>query len=593
MDHPEDGESLGVDGEIALARGLIIAGEYSHGVRHLGFAAALDPTNLEVMALLDRVADDLGELAADAVEPAQPDGWWSGEAAVRAWLLHRIGRVAEGVDLLLQVVANDAERPWSSWFSTWIRIDPALPIDAARMVTTCAALIQPMVDRAPPEAQEATFEDVADLVELACAQHPLDAVLHSIGSGLVRRTGRDAAAVRLAERGERLEPTMTSACMLGYAYRDSGQLERAVEAFAAASERAPDDPAPRLDAVDCLAMLGAWDRAATWASGAWELASESPKAAARALYTRYRAAGDPAVALELLDWVEGRMARDEAPAEAGEMGDAIRIADTAASELPWLGHVPGFVNAAVSGARQIHERGERLTGPVAVKMSAPEAPSALIALSHLVDGALNVVTERIPSPDPRLPRRPVATAAWRLDGDVLRPAVRVPSAAAYGAMRISGAPWYRLSTAVADAAAVAGADVTELELVALAAHPHPGPRAVAPWDWVRCWQVVCCLALAARGATTILTDLADGPEDWICDAALAGLMDLARRRPDLRAQVLQFATGHVLESSRRTETLDLPHFGSECDLFALLPGRSDADAAAVARMKERWLASYG
>jgi hypothetical protein len=113
VEHPECGEGLEIEGELALARGLIDSGELTHGVRHLGFAAAMDPIHPEVLRVLDEVASDAGELAPDTVEPAAADGMWSGEAALQAWFLHRVGRAEEAVDVLLQVVAADPERRWS------------------------------------------------------------------------------------------------------------------------------------------------------------------------------------------------------------------------------------------------------------------------------------------------------------------------------------------------------------------------------------------------------------------------------------------------------------------------------------------------
>ena len=65
-------------------------------------------------------------------------------------------------------------------------------------------------------------------------------------------------------------------------------------------------------------------------------------------------------------------------------------------------------------------------------------------------------------------------------------------------------------------------------------------------------------------------------------------MHLARRRPDLSDRILRFATEHLVESVNRLETLDLQHFGSECDLFTMLPGVPDEEADGARQLKQEW-----
>lgn len=596
MDRPDGeggehrGGELDLDVQLAHAATLIDAGEYSHGVRHLGYAAAVDPSHPAVEALLERVAENFGELAPDTVEPAQADELWSGEAAVRAWLLRRSGRVPEGVTLLLEVIGADPERRWWEWLLRWIDEDPALPLAADTVIAMCGALVQPILHTDPTPAVRATLAAAAMVVEATMAGDPDNGWLRSIGSGVARRAGREADAVRWASEGDRLTGSMISACMLGYAYRAAGDNRRAFDAFATASERDGSDPDPRLDAADSLAAAGAWHDAAEWAESAWALDRDRGAAAARTLCFRYRDTGDPATVLQLLEWLESRL--DDQATLPPTVGDAPALATTAGATLPWVAHLPIPGNAAVNGARQLHALPDRASGGGKLTLTGPDAPTALLVLGLTVAGPLDVTIERVPAPDPRLPRRPVATLAWRLDGTVLVPGVPEPSAAALRAMKITRTPWYRLVTARRDAAAVVRCGVTPADLVSLAVHPMPGPRAVPPWEWVRQWQLVCCLGLAALDAVDVLCDLADGPEDWLCDAALAGLVDLAERRRDLRLRILQFATAHLLESSRRLATLDLPHFGSECDLFLLLPGRPEVDAAGARELKQAWLRRY-
>ena len=585
MDHPESGEEIELEGELALARGLILSGEYTDGARYLGFAAALDPTHPDVEDLLGVVLDEVGERAPDTVVP--DDGPSASDDAVKAWLLYGVGRGEEAVDLLLHAIGSDPERRWSAWLAQWLAEDPGLAIPASTLLSACRALITPVLHDQPSEAYAETLADVTTAVARAIEGDPDNAQLRSMGSGLARRIGRLDEAVRWAAEGDELEATMPSACMLGHAHRMAGDERAAFRAFEAASSRAPSDPDPRLDAADSLANAGDWAASAEWAASAWRLAPERGTAAARTLYARYRATGDVRHATELFEWLEARAEFDDEHPDA--IDDARSIADGLAARLPWTGHIPVPPNAVVNLAGHFRSvAAKQARAPLEVTVPLPESPSALLALEHAVGRPLDVVTVDVPTPDPRLPRGPVRTLSWRLYESHLAPAVPAPPGRALDAVHLTATRWYRWSTAVGDAERLAAGSGTINDLVSLAVHPQPGPSGVAAWEWVRRWQVVCCLSLADRDAYDVLCDFADGPEDWVCDAALAGLVHLARRRRDLRRKVLEFATRHLVESVNRLATLDLPHFGSECELFTMLPGVPKKEADGARQLKADW-----
>lgn len=592
--HPECGDTeLELEGELALARGLIASGEYSHGAKHAAGCLAMDPGHPEVVALLDDLHRQLGELAPDVVEEDPEKGLWTGEAALRAWMLRANGRTGEATVMMVQVMAADVAGPWAGLLRSWVESDPDFPLPVPAMMTGCAAVIDLLLHRTPDEAESRAVADFTVVLERSLAQHPDHGWLRSSASGVARRAGREADAVRWAEDGDRLEQTMLSACMLGYARRSAGDEQGAAAAFALASEREPKDPSPRLDAADSFANLEQWDSAAAWSSSAWRLDPDLATAAARAEYWGWKASGDPRHVLRLVDWVLQRCPRPDDELVA-PLGDALSFVGRAHDELPWVVYIPVPSNAALNIARQIADQDpeSRPTGG-GLRMSStmPEAPSALLALEHVVDGTVEVITEgmEVPEPDPRLPRRDVAVCSWRLDGDRLVPGVPAPTSRALAAMHLTPTWLYTIAHARRDAdQLVATQQLTADDLVALATHPQPGPSEVEPWQWLRRWQVVCCYALGALGAFDVLTDLADGPEDWLSDAALAGLVELARRQPGRRADVLHFALEHLNESTDRLAALDLPHFGSECDLFTTIP-EVPADIADTARkLRASW-----
>jgi hypothetical protein len=599
FDHPECGDDLELEGELALARGLISSGEYTHGARHAAGCLALDPLHPEVNDLLGQVREELGELAPDVIEQDPVRGYWSGEAALRAWMLRATGRTGDAVELLLQVIGADVERPWTRLLRAWLDEDPSLPLPVGPVQSCCGSVMQPMLHRDPTDQEARALVDLTAVLERALAQHPANGWLRSVASGIARRSGRAVDAVRWAEEGDRLAPSMLSACMLGYARRAAGDEAGAAAAFVVASERDPEDPSPRLDAADSFAGLGQWDSAATWAASAWRLDAELPTAAARACFATWRATGDPAHVLRLIEWVVARCPTPE-PEALAALGDAVSFVADAMEHLPWTAFIPVPANAAVNIARQLEESNsgphdKERGGPASVTFSLPEAPSALLALEHVIDGQLEVTTTQVPTPDPRVPRRPVTIQSWRLLGSRLVPGVGPPSAVALRSMRVDPSWLYTVEDVRRDAqrlvAALAVEAVDPVDLVALATHPSPGPSAVEPWEWIRRWQVVCCHGLARLGAFDTLTDLADGPEDWLTDAAVAGLVELARLQPGRQQAVLRFVEEHLLESARRLSTLDLPHFGSECDLILTIPGCPHDLARVAEELRASWIAS--
>lgn len=596
-EHPECGADLEFEGELALARGLVLSGEYSHGAAHAAGCLAVDPTSPAVTELLVDLHGALGELAPDVIEKDPERGYWSGEAALRAWMLRAVGRREEACTLLLQVIGADLERPWAGLLRAWADEDPDLPLPAKAATGCCGSVIAPLLHRAPTDDELRTLVDLTAVLDRCLARHPDDGPLRWAASGVARRAGRGTDAVRWAEEGDRLAPSTVSACMVGYARRSAGDERGAAAAFVEASERAPGDPGPRLDAADSFAHLGEWESASTCASSAWDLDPELGTAAARACYAAWRATGDAAHVLRLVDWVLARSPQPEADTAAA-LGDAVAFALDGLHESPWVTSIPVPGNAAVDVARQIAEAAESKPEPsgrgawATVTFSHPEAPSAVLAIEHVVDGPVEIVTTTIPKPDPRVPRRRVKVQSWQLKRGRLVPGVKPPAAPALRAMHVSPTWLYTLADARQDADRLVGSGVSTKDVVALATHPQRGPSAVDAAEWIRRWQVVCCYALARLGAFDVLADLADGPEDWICDAALAGLVELSMLAPGRRDAVLDFAEEHLAESARRLQAMDLPHFGSECDVFVTIPGCSSDLVAAVHDLKSTWRRSY-
>ena len=383
--------------------------------------------------------------------------------------------------------------------------------------------------------------------------------------------------------------------MVGYAWRDKGDWPQASKAFVLGAQRAPADPNVRLDAADVFAVMGDWSSAADWATRAWELVPELGKAAARACYAAWRRTGQGEHLEDLFSWLEARVDTkpDGSWQALGDLGDAIAIAGAAAKEAPWPVGLPYPANAAVNVAKQAQARNvEGGHAAAKVRFSPPESPSPLIALERVV-GKLEVVTTSVPDPDPRLPRRPVKVLTWQLRGDRLVPGLPAPTEAEIEQVRPSQLPWYGRGQVRKDALPLAASGLRDQAIASLALYPRAGPAGITPWDWVRRWQYVCCFALAQRGTLDTLADISDGPEDWLADAALAGLIEIALREPALTARVLDIVGEHIYESTRRLATLDLPHFGVECTVILSFPGLPEKARTAVRAKLDAWTSATG
>lgn len=593
---PEFHGDFELDGEMALARGAILSGEYSHAAQHAAVCLAMDPTSPDVGQLLTELHTRLGERAPDVINRGSEANYSSGEVALRAWMPRANQRTDEASTLLLQVIAADPERPWAQLLRAWLDEDPSLQLAGGAVQACCGALIEPVLHREPSEIEARNLFDMTKIVERALVQHPDLGELRSIASGVARRAGRKVDAVRWAKEGDRLAPSMIGACMRGYALRAYGDEVGAAAAFIDASQRAPEDPTPRVDAADTYARLGEWESASTWASSAWQLDPELPTAAARACYAAWKATGDAEHVVRLIDWVLVRCPDPEDPDALAALGDAAVIAGKALADLPWTAFIPVPANAAVDIARQVKASGPRpaIAGrraSLSINSSLPEAPSAVLALEHVIEGPAEVSTAEIPDPDPRVPRRKVRIHSWQLKRGRLVPGVKPPSASALASMHVTATWLYTVAHVRRDADRVVDTNSLSInDLVALATHPQPGPSPVDEAEWIRRWQVVCCFALARLGDFAVLTDLADGPEDWLCDAALAGLAELARLQPQQQPAVVKFAERHLVESARRLRTLDLAHFGSECDVILTIPDCPPDLAAAARQLKTSWAA---
>jgi hypothetical protein len=150
--------------------------------------------------------------------------------------------------------------------------------------------------------------------------------------------------------------------------------------------------------------------------------------------------------------------------------------------------------------------------------------------------------EAIQQPDPRVPKGQVDFVAWQYDGTAARPNLGEPDPRAAEAVAAIARQLYDLPSWAQQAQATAtsfGAPWAQ-HLVATMLNPPPAPDHIHPLDWVPRMQVAAALVIAfGEGGQRTLQTLALGPVDWVVDAAVVALGELAMRNPAVRPEVEQ------------------------------------------------------
>jgi len=196
-----------------------------------------------------------------------------------------------------------------------------------------------------------------------------------------------------------------------------------------------------------------------------------------------------------------------------------------------------------------------------------------------------------PQPDARLtvpevyghgPVRSVARRVWRYEGTTAVPAVPPPSRDAQEAVAaVAALRWPHLPAAYDHAVRLSGLSLDDL--LGVLAHPPLSPYgepAAVPL-WIRQVQAWACLGIAHHQAgqawaeserRSVLTDLAYGPEDWVTEAALLGMIATAWVDPDARGDVAELVAWRYLAAVEASRTRPVTILGSLAALVTATPG---------------------
>ena len=220
--------------------------------------------------------------------------------------------------------------------------------------------------------------------------------------------------------------------------------------------------------------------------------------------------------------------------------------------VPYVDYHPGPGDATAHFAEEAMRRaagtpnaadGDRVTTTV----SHIESPSVMVAwrlrMAELgITLPFSPFYESIQSPDPRSAKGEVGFVLWSYDGTHARPNLGAPDGRAAQAVAAIATTRYHLPTWAEKASVTAqqfGAAWTH-HLLATMINPPAAPEHVHPLDWVPRVQQAAALIIANfEDGFATLRALALGPVDWVVDAAIVALGELALRSPNFQPATLE------------------------------------------------------
>ncbi|WP_157435789.1 tetratricopeptide repeat protein [Actinospica robiniae] len=484
------------------------------------------------------------------------------------------GEYARALALLGSLVAAEPAEPWAEapWFG------PQLAhLISARGVAKAVVPVFRAVGYVEDSAVRSALNPWLALVQAAAGRKDAGPEELRALSGAARRLGAAADAVAWCERAAQLDRKAdprnpSSLIMLGYALRDAGQPDRAVESWKSALKLSPSNVELHLDLADLEFKRGDAPAAQRWAARAVDLDGSSVKArgcllAAKARTSLVDAKVSDAVALtELIGLVVKH------PQVAYLRSLLGRVCEGAW----WLQAVPPPTEAAATMAHFVDAPENGVVSLGRSRLTSIEAPSALAAVrsSH---PKLEFEIGEVPQPDPRSPSNTgYGPPLWEYHGTTAVAAVRAPSERAVEVLyNVAGNVWGEPLVGY-ERALPLGA-LAPNDLLGLLAHVPPPTgfgdslNEVSGLYWPRVAQAWVCLGILHHRVDEpwpqstrrrLLLRLLHGPEDWTVDAAAFALCVQAWLRPEQRSEIAREITARYLHAAhalgRRVTALHEP-----------------------------------
>lgn len=186
------------EGELALARLALDAGELAHAAAHAGNGIAIDPS----LRAGYEVVDELAAAAADVRTLFPVEGTpYLGTVVARSYVEARDGKLDDAFSLLCRAAEAAPDKPWvAGWLAALgvssrdvgSRMDPGC---AVRSIARLAPSLPDPVD----EEVAAALGPLLDVARVVAGRHPKSADVLPGLSGLARRMGQTGEAIAWCE----------------------------------------------------------------------------------------------------------------------------------------------------------------------------------------------------------------------------------------------------------------------------------------------------------------------------------------------------------------------------------------------------------
>lgn len=512
--------------DAAIAEEALAERDFKHAASHLAGALAEDPLHTPWLALVDRIIQEAPEPLA-AVPIDGPDPTYFGIAALRGLVLIRTGMTAEGLELLLGVLAR---RPERRGYITWAldalqRPESKNHLDSKPVVGFLGELLRSSAATGEMHDGRAILASFEPLLKEFFRLYPSEAMIHLAGSYLLRRTGKSKEAEAAARVAENLKPDALTAAACASAMRDDGRLDEALTMFRKALEREPGAIEVKLDMADSLLDVGRLKEARTSYDEVLALDPDHPWALPSKYFCAWQETREP-------NWI--RLLHEFA---AGQPENS-RAAELNARCKPFEQMLPPPTEASINIFEHLERTGS--TGIKGLSTSSLEAPSVHLCFRMGLGKDIHIDVPGLQEPDPTIPRAPVKYLLWKYEGELDPvPQGNPPSegvaraVAAIAAQPFERERWW----AAAHETSLALGPSALPEVLALMVHPTPAAKGIPVSIWIHRLQFAAAF-VAAHLSWKDLLDVARGPMDWTVEAAAVALARLAIERQEAREEIL-------------------------------------------------------
>lgn len=512
-------------GELEMNRDL------KHGASHLANLLSYDPGNAEWVALLEQYLAAAGP-DPEALIPRGDKLYFSTEA-MRAYIWHKQGRLADAVELLTNAVhAKTEARYLEAWALGWL--EPPGAVES--LPEACAlGLFSLLLTRSPearllPLPRLREMQRSARLSERFAGKHPGGGMITMLRAGLLRKAGLFDEALAVVRPVLDRAPDWHTATALGLILRQKGDCPAAEDAFRLALRLDPSDVSARLEAGDMFFERQQWGQALGWYKNALGVDRRQPWAQPSALFCRWKQTGDEGPLRELVGLAN----------QGNERAQQL-------CNLAFWGALPEPSDATANLVRQFRDMilddpAKGPTGSVQMAVTSLEAPSNFLAfrlemeaLRH--DLRLEVSVNEIPEPDPREPIAEIKYRLWKYAGTNATPGLPPPGQDVVRRVaELASAPFDELANWAAASRVAAEVGPGRVgEVLAVMVHPPPVPEGVSALAWLPRVQLAAAQVAAQvddgwEGSVRreALLSVLHGPSDWATEAAIRALAHVGR-----------------------------------------------------------------